>query len=305
MSFKAKAISGAQSVYIQNSKKDANRIQLKDLTEEWKDYRYTLKVDSTGYLGFCIAGGNGIEVKELQIELGNKKTSYEEYKYTLKSKYSVNLEDKRDEITTNDYYIKIHEDNNLVETDRYEEIPEENNIKNAIKTYATKPKKMYEVELAIKIRDREYVLSKIKYSTKDAEEIKGIYTKEDFLEIQAKGNYIVLNNIELTGLKSTACFGSANMTFEGKIDFNGHILTREAQESKEAIINTIGKEGRIENLVLNIKLNNEVEIKNFKGFAYENRGIIENVQINLVESTLKPNINITLLCWNNYGVINK
>ena len=305
MSFKAKAISGAQSAYIQNSKKDTNRIQIKDLTEEWKDYQYTLTLDSTGYLGFCIAGGNGIEVKELQIELGNKKTSYEKFEYTLQSKYSVNLEDKRDEITTNDYYIKVYEDNNLVKTDRYEEIPEENNIKNAIKTYATKPKKMYEVELAIKIRDREYVLSKIKYSTKDAEEIKGIYTKEDFLEIQAKGNYIVLNNMELTGLKSTACFGSANMTFEGKIDFNGHILTREAQESKEAIINTIGKEGRIENLVLNIKLNNEVEIKNFKGFAYENRGIIENVQINLVESTLKPNINITLLCWNNYGVINK
>ena len=114
MSFKAKAVSGSQTAYIQNSKIDKNRTLIQNLTEEWKDYQYTLIVDSTGYLGFFIYGGNEIEVKELQIELGNKKTSYEEFKYTLQSNYSINLEDKRDEIATNDYYIKIYEDNNLV-----------------------------------------------------------------------------------------------------------------------------------------------------------------------------------------------
>ena len=80
-----------------------------------------------------LLGGNGIQVKELQIELGNKKTSYEEFKYVLQSNYSINLEDRRDEITTNDYYIKVYEDNSLIKTDRYEEIPEENKIENAIK----------------------------------------------------------------------------------------------------------------------------------------------------------------------------
>ena len=73
-----------------------------------------------------LLGGNGIQVKELQIELGNKKTSYEEFKYTLQSNYSINLEDRRDEITTNDYYIKVYEDNSLIKTDRYEEIAEDN-----------------------------------------------------------------------------------------------------------------------------------------------------------------------------------
>ena len=77
MSFKAKAVSGVQNAYIQNSKTDTNRTQIQNLTEEWKDYQYTLTVDSTGYLGFYIYGGNGIEVKELQIELGNIKTNYE------------------------------------------------------------------------------------------------------------------------------------------------------------------------------------------------------------------------------------
>ena len=73
MSFKAKAVSGSQTAYIQNSKKDANRTVLKELTEEWKEYQCTLNVDTTGYLGFFVLGGNGIEIKELQVELGNKK----------------------------------------------------------------------------------------------------------------------------------------------------------------------------------------------------------------------------------------
>ena len=106
MSFKAKAVSGKQNAYIQNSKKDANRTVLKELTEEWKEYQCTLNVDDTGYLGFYVAGGNGIEIKELQVELGNKKTSYEEFKNMLQSNFIINLEDKKNEITTNDYYIK-------------------------------------------------------------------------------------------------------------------------------------------------------------------------------------------------------
>ena len=171
MSFKAKAVSGSQTAYIQNSKKDANRTQIQDLTTEWKDFQYTLTVDSTGYLGFYIYGGNGIEIKELQIELGNKKTSYEEFKYVLASNYSINLEDRRNEIATNDYYIKVYEDNNLIKTDRYEEIPEQNTIINAIKTYETQAGKQYKVELVIKIKDREYVLSTLEYNTQDTEEI--------------------------------------------------------------------------------------------------------------------------------------
>ena len=158
MSFKAKAVSDSQSAYIQNSKKDTNRTQIQGLTTEWKDFKYKLTVDSTGYLGFYINGGNGIEIQELQVELGNEKTNYEEFKYTLQSNYSINLEDRRDEITTNDYYIKIYEDNNLISTNRYEEIPEENVITNAIKTYETQTGKQYKVELVIKIKDREYVL---------------------------------------------------------------------------------------------------------------------------------------------------
>ena len=307
MSFKAKAVSGSQTAYIQNSKKDTNRTQIEGLTEEWKDFQYTLKVDSTGYLGFCISGGNGIEVQELQIELGSKKTKYEEFKYILQSNYSINLEDRRDEIITNDYYIKVYEDNNIIKTDRYEEIPAENIITNAIKTYETQIDKQYKVELTIKIRDREYVLSEFEYNTQATKEIKGIYSTEDFLEIQPRGHYIVLNDINLTN----GAGGNANrfgfyyerqLMFEGNINFNGNKLITDYKNS-ESIFSGISEEGIIENLVLEIRLNNELEINTFYGLTYNNYGTIRNIVVNLTECSKVQNQKISLIGSYNYGTL--
>ena len=307
MSFKAKTVSGSQTAYIQNSKIDKNRILIQNLTEEWKDYQYTLKVDSTGYLGFFIYGGNGIEVKELQIELGNRKTNYEEFKYTLQSNYSINLEDKRDEITTNDYYIKIYEDNNLVKKDRYEEIPEENVITNAIKTYEVQSGRQYKVELVIKIRDREYVLSELEYNTQDTEEIKGIYTKEEFKEIQPKGHYIVLKDIDLAEGKGGLVnrfgwYSQRTLMFGGSINFNGNKLITD-YENSESIFNGISEEGVIENLVLEVRLNNELEINTFYGLTNINYGTIRNIVVNLTDCTEVQNQNIYLIGNANYGTL--
>ena len=303
MSFKAKAVSGSQTAYIQNSKTDTNRTKIEGLTEEWKDFQYTLKVDSTGYLGFCISGGNGIEVQELQIELGNKKTKYEEFKYILQSNYSINLEDRRDEITTNDYYIKTYEDNNLLKTDRYEEIPAENVITNAIKTYATESGKQYKVELVIKIKDREYVLSELEYNTQDTEEIKGIYNKEDFLELQPKGHYIVLGDIDLRGgIEYQYRFGNTNLQFNGTLNFNGHTLIRDAKTT-QAIIYAVGNDGYIYNVVGDIYLNNEIEMQGFMGIIHLNYGTVKNISINLKECNNKPNNGLSLLMESNYNTI--
>ena len=305
MSFKAKAVSGSQTAYIQNSKTDTNRTLIQGLTTDWKDFQYTLTIDSTGYLGFYIERGSGIEIQELQVELGNKKTSYEEFKYTLQSSYNINLEDKRDEIPKNDYYIKIYEDNNLISTDRYEEIPEENVITNVMKTYETQIGKQYKVELVIKIRDREYVISELEYNTQDTEEIKGIYNKEDFLEIQQRGHYIVLEDIDLRGgLGAQYRFGNGNMYFEGVIDFNGHILDRDAQ-TMQPIFSRTSDKAILKNLQYNIRLNNTIEISGFRGFVEVNYGKLSNIQINLIESNSLPNNSIYLLTTYNYGTIDK
>ena len=304
MSFKAKAVSGPQTAYIQNSKTDTNRTKIEGLTEEWKDFQYTLTVDNTGYLGFYIAGGNGIEVQELQIELGNKKTMYEEFKYVLQSKYSINLEDKRDEITTNDYYIKVYEDGKLTRTDRYQEIPTENIITNAIKTTEAEPNKRYKLELIIKIKDREYVLSELEYNTQDTEEIKGIYNKEDFLEIQPRGNYIVLGDIDLRGGTGAQYQFGTNIPFEGKVNFNGKSLKKDFINTNNTIFYEIGNDAKLENLVLDISFNNIVEKDGMRGLFVHNYGQIENIIININECTKVGNTFLEILGEENYGTIN-
>ncbi len=305
MSFKAKAVSGKQNAYIQNSKKDANRTALEGLTEEWKEYQCTLNVDDTGYLGFYVAGGNGIEIKELQVELGNRKTNYEEFKNMLQSNFIINLEDKKNEITTNDYYIKIYKEDELVQEERYEEIPENNIVENEIKTYATEVGKNYVIKLSIKIKEREYLISKIEYSTKETEEIKGIYNVQDFLEIQPDGNYIILNDLDFTG--TSYCFGrewNGMIQFNGKLNFNGHkIVTDVANDNKSTLIAYMGTKGIIENLILDIKYNNDKEL-NYSGFIIKrNYGTIRNIKVNLIESNKNPNYGNALIIQENKGTI--
>ena len=306
MSFKAKQVDDSYvETYIQNSKTDVNRTQIQGLTTEWQEFQYTLTVDSTGYLGFYVQYGNGIEIQELQVELGNQKTSYEEYKYTLQSSYSVNLEDRRDEITTNDYYIKIYEDNNLVKEDRYEEIPEENVITNAIKTYETETNKQYKVELVVKLRDREYVLSELEYNTQDTEEIKGIYNKDDFLEIQPRGHYIVLGDIDLSdGTGGQYQFGNGNFMFEGTINFNGNKLL--INNGLLDVFHTIGENGNIQNLVLE-RIYNYTNFHSY-GLSFNNYGTISNVQVNIYSDENYigyRGYSKYILAYNNYGTIDK
>ena len=304
MSFKAKAVSGSQSAYIQNSKTDTNRTKIEGLTEEWKDFQYTLTVDNTGYLGFCISGGNGIEVQELQIELGNRKTSYEEFKYVLQSTYSIDLEDKRDEITTNDYYIKVYEDGKLIRTDRYQEIPTENIITNAIKTYETQSNKQYTAELCIKVKEREYMLSELEYNTKNGEEIQGIYDEQDYLQIQPKGKYIIINDLDFSKESSEEySFGNNSLIFEGNIDYNGKIITI-LYSSNVYLFSSISRSGKISNLVLNVKMPDEVISHWGKGAIFKiNYGEINNLQVNLIHSNPYENIYNTLIGWENYGII--
>ena len=305
ISFEAKLVQGETNgvKLVNGDRHNAKYMSINGLTDDWQEFQYVITLDKSGYFGFSTSFNTKIKISNLQVELGNKKTNYEEFKYILQSSYNINLEDKRDEIETNDYYIKIYEDNNLVKEDRYEEIPEENIITNAIKTYETQSGKQYKVELVIKLRDREYVLSEFEYNTQDTEEIKGIYNKDEFLEIQPEGHYIVLDNIDLkneTGIGHG--FGGERLAFEGKIDFNGYKIIRNT-ESKSPIFYTIGEKAIIENFVLEVYLDNEVEISNYRVFFRNNNGTIKNFKLILQESTNKPNMETELLGLYNYGMI--
>lgn len=308
ISFKGKLVGEeGEGIYLQNSNIDANRTKIEGLTNEWKDFSYTVDVDSTGYLGFYIAGGDGIEIEQLQIELGSKKTLYEEFSYVLESKLNVNLEDRRDEIVTKDYYIKLYENDNLIKTDRYEEIDDNGKVTNAIKIYEALPDKKYKAELIIKLNEREYILSTVEFETEGSKEIKGIYNRDDFLEIQPNAEYIVLGDIDLSGgIGNEYTFGNEHFEFNGKINFNGHSLIKDTANEGYQVIYSIGENGIIENLVLDVYINGtkEMAYKNNMEFTKVNYGEINNVMINFRECTKLMHSYILALVYINYGIVN-
>ena len=76
----------------------------------------------------------------------------------MNAKYQINLEDKNDEIETNDYYIKIYKNGEEIKEERYEEIGENNKVENSKKEIEVETNSSYKIELTVKIRDRYYVL---------------------------------------------------------------------------------------------------------------------------------------------------
>ena len=309
VSFKAKEQndSGAMRAYFGKGKFTTIQ-ELQGLDKEnWRDFTYTLSIDSSGFIGFTINSQDNSEngatllVKDLQIEIGNQKTSYEPYKYDMKAELQIDLEDKRNEITTNDYYIRIYENDQLIEENCYQEIFEE--AISTKKMYTVKEDVNYKIELIIKINDREYILDEQSFSTENAKEIKGIQSKEEYLEIQPEGNYILLTDLEFDS--SSYSFGNNfdnELEFAGNIDFNGHRLSLNNNISNSLFRRTSSK-AVIENLVIDVELNNEIETSISGFISNNNEGTIKNIQINLKNSTNVPNLNTYLMGTINYGTI--
>ena len=315
ISFKAKTTQEGMKVAIQNSKEmynEKNRTYI-DVTQEFKEYKQTIIVKEPGYVGFFVQNKSEddntlLYIQDLQIELGNRKTSYESYKYAIESQAIVNLEDKRNEIVTNDYYIKTYEDGTEINNIRYEDIPENNKVENVVKELELKENKNYKIELLVKIRDRNYTITTAEFNTKEGE-IKGITTEEEYKEIQPEGNYIVLNNLNFTNKNSTGDYQfSPNIEFEGNINYNGYIITidtvtKDNLYSLSPLFYNIGANAKISNLYIELYMNTKYPI-NGKLVFYSNKGTIENCFINLKESNGKKNVDFALVGSYNKGTIN-
>lgn len=182
MSFKAQAVNDDKtgnfgSFFIQNSRNDTNRTALVSTKGEkiddstWKNCAWHGKVDSTGFLGFYVQGGQGLKIKDLQVELGSFQTPYRKYKYSLRTDLKVNVTDLRNEILTDDYYIKIYKNNeeisnedylNLVDLDVYKEelrkmgkfINDDDGLNNYIEEYKKDPKRYIELDDTNTITDK-------------------------------------------------------------------------------------------------------------------------------------------------------
>ena len=287
-----------------------NDIKIDDLTkDEWKKYSYTVTVGSTGYIGFYLhqldsnVNGGILQLKNLQIELGNNATEYEEYKYELEGDILVNLTDKRDEIQTNDYVVRIYKNNEVVSNNRYLELENTNTLTNVIKQYTLDQNCDYKVELVVNVNEREYVLDYIEFNTNGIAEIKGIRTKEEFLNIQPQGNYIVLTDIDIG--EENITFGdyfSEYCNFNGTIDFNGNKISM-VMTSGYSIFTNLKSQAVIKNLVLDLKITNEIPRNSFKRLVGTNYGTIQNLKVILSECVNIENTNINLIASNNYNTI--
>ena len=94
-------------------------------------------------------------------------------------------------------------------------IEEKENSKdiNLLEDFDVESNSEYRFDLVIKINGREYILDSQEFSTENDEEIKGIYNKDDFLEIQPEGYYIILNDIDVTGSSSNTYRFGCNLYY--------------------------------------------------------------------------------------------
>ena len=164
----------------------------------------------------------------------------------------------------------------------------------------------YKVELVIKIGEREYILDMQEFDTTTGKEIKGIRNEEEYKMIQPSGNYIVLNDLDFSKVSLNEFgFGgyAQNISFKGNLDYNGKMVTITTM-NETTLFWKIDKSGKIENLVLDIEFPNTIISKWGEGNVFsDNYGTIENIQINLTQSSLWQNGYSTLIGWENYGNI--
>ena len=219
---------------------------------------------------------------------------------------NISLIDEKDEITTNDYYVRMYKDDEQVLEERYEEI-QEDNIVQTIKSYDVEENSSYRFELGVVIRDRYYSLDSQEFTTGENKEIMGIHNEEEFSLIQPMGNYIVLNDLDLqidiNDDLNKWRFGSSGLEFNGYIDFNGYTVTCNL---RRPIFYRIGNQGTIENLVMNLKFyETEINFDSYGAIFRYNYGNVNNIRINVIESSNVPNIDTTILGTYNYGSIDK
>ena len=304
ISFKAKLEGDIKAVYLAQSKQDTNLDITNNLNyEDWTELTYTRQVDNTGYLGFRVDSEENdayLLVKDLQIELGDKQTEYEEFKYTQNAMVNVQIENKQKELVTDKYYIRTYRNNELLKEEEYVNNPnQENNMTLNTLNLDLESNTNYKFELLIKVHDREYILDTREIDSNN-EELKGIGTVDEFYDMQPDGNYIITDNLELfNNMKSIG----GNINLNAHINFDGNSINRNVTSKLGCIFNTIGNNAILENLVLNLHYTDLSPLSWRMGLVQNNYGIIRNLIVNVEETTNTNNINYALIGQNNYGTL--
>lgn len=223
-------------------------------------------------------------------------TEYTEY--SEKDKYvgtlNVNVDDTRNEIPDQDYYLRIYLDDEEIDTLHYDLV--NGKAINELKTYEFLKNKKYTVYLSIKIRGRFYNINLVSFNTNT--EIRSIKDMDDFFNMHTNGKYIVLNDLDIRNINRNIAY-----SFFGEIDFQGHKLTWNVLNRPSYIFHTVRSSALIQNLVIDAYLDNTSSKSWWYGMSYVNYGTFDNVFINIKEAISQPNYVMDIITYVNYGTI--
>lgn len=271
----------------------------------WLQFTKTMTLNDSGYIGFSF-GNNSTEntpisivVKDFQVELGNKQTEYQKYseEEDYQATFQVDLSDTKQEIMTNDFYVRLYENNQKISDTKYD--LENHQIEDFEILKELSRNKEYKIELAVKIRDRFYTLDTLEFNSN--EEIRSIHNPDDFFRMHTRGTYLVVEDLDV---RNESRYLSANLSqFNVILDFQGHQLLMENRYSQ--LINPgLGPEGKILNLDLHSYVTNTATNLNyFGGLMNTNYGTISNVKITLEEAVEMPVNQFSILTMYNDGII--
>ena len=313
VSFEAKyKDNNTKPFYISNS--SSNNVASTQVTginsKEFKAFSVKYKMSSP-YIAITIrenSGENNITTvlfKNFQIEVGDKKTSYEKYKdkENYMATIITNITDSKNEITKDDYnyYLRYYKNNKLVDTEAFK-MDESGNVIDAVNKHEIEKSANYEIKLSVRIRGRFYDLNSVEFTSED--EIRTIHNVKEFFAIHTSGNYLVSEDLDFTDCTSNVS------EFNGTIDFQGHKLIRTLfregnnnGSTSTSLISNLKSKGVLKNLDIHYYYNKDIAHGDFYGLVYYNYGAISNLKITLEQSYKQANVTNSFISHVNYGTI--
>lgn len=266
---------------------DQNVYALKFTTKETTtSIRVELYTNNNGHYTYSdvmlTEGDNYVPYEKFQKEAG--------YEATLRT----NINDSRAEITNQDYYVDLYKGDELLDT-FHGYLDENHQINQAESILQTEELAKYTAKLKIKVRDRFYELDSIDFVAD--QEIKSIYTVNQYLNMIATKKYLVQNDLDFTSTNQYY------YNFYGTLDFQGHKVITDNDDGYCRIMNLLNN-GTIENVVVDAYMNKNTATTTDSCLVLINSsGIIRNVQFNLKESTAVDNAYFGLITYSNYGTV--
>ncbi|MBR6133310.1 MAG: hypothetical protein IKQ29_01180 [Bacilli bacterium] len=114
-------------------------------------------------------------------------------------------------------------------------------------------------------------------------ESRSIATPEEFINMHAYGNYIVIADLDFTNKSNSSAYSG---TFQGSIDFQGHKAVMATGSGMSYLFNSLGGGSRVKNLDLHIIFNHNKLLSGFHGLTNSNYGQVLNLMVSTVNDTI-------------------